>query len=59
MKYTHVRIKITDYERIKKHVTNLNEENRIGKFAQPDIVTAAMDSYEKELENKVLLGGIQ
>lgn len=47
--FTHVRIKKTDYLRITEYVEQLKKKNRIGRFAQHDIITASLDAYEEKI----------
>jgi hypothetical protein len=45
--YTHIRVRKTDYEKIKSLLSELKKSNTIGTFSQPDVVTKLLESYEK------------
>lgn len=44
--HTVVRVACCDYDRIKRHVERLNAAHRYGRYAQPDVITMLLDSYE-------------
>ena len=50
--YTHVRVRTADCVRINKLVEYYNSQTRFGKYAQPEVVTLALDALQVNINKK-------
>lgn len=58
MEYTHVRVKMSDYKRIKDYVDRLNKTIKIGHVSQTDVISIALDALDKnKIKTEVSFAG--